>query len=321
MENCLQCQTGDIGKCRVSHITYKLICLEPNCPSFYFGETNRNGFSRGCEHLKDSLSKSLDTIEKSVIANHSWQCHEGNPIKIKMKLVNRYRCDPTGRTNAEAILIRNSNPEFLMNSKNEHNQPCDVKEKYETNKGNWENKKIAKRTKTEKDKLRTKISSNLNYNADSEVKENVVSITTPLSEDKDQPLARPLNNKLKINIEPKTMLTKVKTNLENYNPDSRILMIPTNLDSRTADNIPISINSNQQNIPIDDSGNKVIGDGQKMTIPKASENFPKSPPSALFPLFNKDNLPKTFQGVKRQRKASVDLRQSNTIDKYLVHPK
>ena len=32
-------------------------------------------------------------------------------------------------------------------------------------------------------------------------------------------------------------------------------------------------------------------------------------------------LAKTFQGVKRQRKASVDQRQSNKIDKYLVNHK
>ena len=80
-KNCLQCRTGDVGKCRISHITYELICLEPGCLYFYFGETNRNGYSRGCEHLKDSLSKSLDTVEKSVIENHSWQITLVNVIK------------------------------------------------------------------------------------------------------------------------------------------------------------------------------------------------------------------------------------------------
>ena len=153
LENCLMCRSGNIGKCRISFITYLLECQEPSCPFFYFGETNRNGYSRGCEHLKDSLSKSLTTIEKSIIANHSWQKHEGKPIEIKMKMLKKYRCDPTGRQNAEAILIRNSNQDYLMNSKQEHRQPIDIKEKYENSKGVWEEKKLEKRTKFEKEKL------------------------------------------------------------------------------------------------------------------------------------------------------------------------
>ena len=82
-----------------------------------------------------------------------------------MKLINRYRCDPAGRQNAEAILNRNSDPDYLMNSKNEHIQPCDIKERYENNKGNWEIAKMAKRTKSEKESLRQKIKNHLQSNS------------------------------------------------------------------------------------------------------------------------------------------------------------
>ena len=91
MENCLQCSSGDVGKCRISHITYKLECQENGCPFYYFGETNRNGYSRGNEHMKDSRSQTIEGNEKSVISNHSFLHHEGKHIQVKMKMLNRYR--------------------------------------------------------------------------------------------------------------------------------------------------------------------------------------------------------------------------------------
>ena len=131
-------------------------CLEPECPFIYFGETNRNGYSRGSEHLKNSQSKTITGIEKSVISSHAFTHHDGKEIKVKMKMLNRYRADPTGRQNAEAILIRNSAKDILMNSKSEHIQPCDIKERYEKPSGTFEQSKLEKRTKIEKEKLRGK---------------------------------------------------------------------------------------------------------------------------------------------------------------------
>ena len=160
IENCLQCSNDDIGKCRISYITYKLECLEPECPFIYFGETNRNGYSRGSE--KNSQSKTITGIEKSVISSHAFTHHDGKEIKVKMKMLNRYRADPTGRQNAEAILIRNSSKDILMNGKSEHIQPCDIKERYEKPSGTFEQSKLEKRTKIEKEKLREKIRSVLN---------------------------------------------------------------------------------------------------------------------------------------------------------------
>ena len=78
-------------------------------------------------------------------------------------MLQKYRCDPTDRQNAEAILIRNAPSHLLMNSKQEHIQPCDVKEKYETSRGNWEDKKQEKLTKIAKEKLRSKIKEHLSF--------------------------------------------------------------------------------------------------------------------------------------------------------------
>ena len=43
-ENCIQCKTGDLGKCRISHAVYQYNCLDESCSFPYFGETNRNGY-------------------------------------------------------------------------------------------------------------------------------------------------------------------------------------------------------------------------------------------------------------------------------------
>ena len=162
IENCLQCSNDDIGKCRISYITYKLECLEPECHFIYYGETNRNGYSRGREHLQNSQSQTVAGIEKSVISSHAFIHHDGKEIKVKMKMLDRFRADPTGRQNAEAILIRNSSNDILMNGKSEHIQPCDIKERYEKPSGVFEQSKLEKRTKVEKEKLREKIRSALN---------------------------------------------------------------------------------------------------------------------------------------------------------------
>ena len=115
IENCLQCSNDDIGKCRISYITYKLECLEPECHFIYYGETNRNGYSRGREHLQNSQSQTVAGIEKSVISSHAFIHHDGKEIKVKMKILDRFRADPTCRQNAETILIRNSSNDILMN--------------------------------------------------------------------------------------------------------------------------------------------------------------------------------------------------------------
>ena len=81
-----------------------------------------------------------------------------------MKMIKSYRADSTGRQNAEAILIRNTPENILLNSKKEHIQPCDIKEKYEKVNGTWEEKKLEKRTKVEKEILRSKIKESLKKN-------------------------------------------------------------------------------------------------------------------------------------------------------------
>ena len=47
--NCFQCQTDEGGDCWREGVTYSLVCEEWGAE--YFGESGRNGFTRGGEHL------------------------------------------------------------------------------------------------------------------------------------------------------------------------------------------------------------------------------------------------------------------------------
>ena len=67
---------GDDGRCRVDGITYKLICK--GCDEVYVGETSKNAYTRGLEHLysviapvkdpskpKPTLRAHVDTLSRS----------------------------------------------------------------------------------------------------------------------------------------------------------------------------------------------------------------------------------------------------------------
>jgi hypothetical protein len=96
-EKCLMCLSGNTGVCHKSYILYKIECQAEDCKCVYIGESNRNGLSRGSEHLSDSQSKTVEGIEDSVIARHYWEKHDGMEQGVKMKLIKTFRGDPTGR--------------------------------------------------------------------------------------------------------------------------------------------------------------------------------------------------------------------------------
>ena len=237
--NCLQCSNNDIGKCRISHITYLIECLEVACLFKYYGETNRNGYSRGGEHLNDSKSQTLEGIEKSIIANHSWLHHDGRPIKTKMKMLNKYRCDPTGRQNAEAIHIRNAPADLLINSKAEHIQPCDIKERYEKIAGAFEQAKLEKRTKIEKLKLRTKIKATLNKNDEASISDELM-VTSEISKD------NILNPNLDIisqrDVDTRSQPTRFRILQGDTDLSSPAVPFISNFPANTSEQIPVLVN-------------------------------------------------------------------------------
>ena len=58
-ELCLMCSQDKSGNCKTSEILYQIECLDckaNNKKSIYIGESQKNGLTRGSQHLEDSLA-------------------------------------------------------------------------------------------------------------------------------------------------------------------------------------------------------------------------------------------------------------------------
>ena len=95
----------------------------------YIGETSRNLYSRGIEHLslyeKDS--------PKSFLHNHQVEQHNSEPADFDVKVIKSFK-DPLSRQVTEAVLIKNHTGE-LLNSKSEFYQPHIVRVRSEITRG------------------------------------------------------------------------------------------------------------------------------------------------------------------------------------------
>ena len=89
----------------------------------YIGETSRNAYLRGQEHLRNY--KNGDT--KSPIYKHAVAHHQGRrDVEFRMVVKNSFR-DPLTRQINEAVRISESNSEVQLNSKSEWHGPATVR--------------------------------------------------------------------------------------------------------------------------------------------------------------------------------------------------
>ena len=108
-ENCLVCVEGDGGRCRVDGITYKVTCKR--CDEVYVGETSKNAYTRGLEHLYSVTAPIRDpTKPKPTLRAHVDERHSADPSppKFKMEVTGVYAGDATKRQVSEAVKIRNT---------------------------------------------------------------------------------------------------------------------------------------------------------------------------------------------------------------------
>ena len=107
------------GRCRQSNVVYEIKC--GSCESRYIGETSRNGYTRGREHLKEYEKKS----KESVLHKHTLQKHssDDHSPKFTMKILSSHMT-AIDRQVTEAVRIANAPGSQLMNSKQEfgHNR-------------------------------------------------------------------------------------------------------------------------------------------------------------------------------------------------------
>ena len=103
-KDCFVCSTTKKGGCRSSSVTYKLNCIKEGCSFSYNGQTGKNGYSRGDEHIEDYRKKEAF----SVMWKHCQKQHLGIKQKFTMEIVDKCRGDPTKRQILEAIRIQNN---------------------------------------------------------------------------------------------------------------------------------------------------------------------------------------------------------------------
>ena len=127
-EDCPACRTGNSKLCHVCNVCYTIKC-KPCEDAVYFGESHRNLYSRGQEHIKKLEKKE----ESSFMFRHQMEKHGSNPVEFEMKVVKTFR-DPLSRQVTEAVLIKNHQGE-LLNSKSEFYQPSLIKIRSEIVKG------------------------------------------------------------------------------------------------------------------------------------------------------------------------------------------
>ena len=110
--NCFPCQTDEGGDCWREGITYSIICEECGEEvAAYFGESGRNGYTRGGEHLTNRLAEDEN---RSVLKLHANQHHNGAEVRFSMRVTGVHN-DSLDRGST----LPTSEGEFLMNRRGE----------------------------------------------------------------------------------------------------------------------------------------------------------------------------------------------------------
>ena len=117
--DCIACRKrkGEGGQCHRSNINYQIECqlCKDTTPTIYIGETSRNLYTRGGEHIHRSRE------EDSFMKKHMEDKHAGLEEDFRAKVTHMNK-DCLTRQVREGILIRRSSKE-LMNTKTEWFQP------------------------------------------------------------------------------------------------------------------------------------------------------------------------------------------------------
>jgi len=113
--DCIVCQTEGKGPCRATNVTYEIKCNK--CNQKYMGETSRNMYSRGKEHLREMDLHN----EKSVLWKHAQEKHQEVIPNFTCNITEIFQRDAMLRQIIEAVTINKEKPQNIMNTKSEWN--------------------------------------------------------------------------------------------------------------------------------------------------------------------------------------------------------
>ena len=129
--DCIACigESGEGGNCRRNNVNYEIqchLCPEEDRP-VYIGETSRNIYTRGKEHVSTGRSAGNreddgnEEEDASFMHRHVEQFHQGMEADFRAKVTKQNK-DSLSRQVREGVLIRRSTKKML-NSKSEWFQP------------------------------------------------------------------------------------------------------------------------------------------------------------------------------------------------------
>ena len=117
---CFVCTThvdDQKGNCRTSGVTYNITCDNQECAFIYNGQSGKNVFSRGKEHMDEYNRKR----NSSVLWSHCLEKHSGIQQTFTMTVKDTCRNDCMKRQILEAIRVRQTKPDHSMNTRTEWN--------------------------------------------------------------------------------------------------------------------------------------------------------------------------------------------------------
>ena len=125
---CFPCNTGSEGVCRRTGVGYEISCIicEQTIASKYAGESGRNLYMRGGEHISDCEKKVADKpLWKHILEKHGGRMEVGIFEHFKMILTGVF-FKPQRRKADEGVRISHLNPDTRMNSKDEFRQGTNI---------------------------------------------------------------------------------------------------------------------------------------------------------------------------------------------------
>ncbi len=121
-DNCFLCSTNGNGNCTATNVTYEIKCkacaaTENPVRHRYVGETSRNAYCRGKEHMEGLRGKR----DASVFWKHCKEVHDSEEVDFEMSVLGRYKNDCMMRQIMEAVSIESVPERELLNERTEWN--------------------------------------------------------------------------------------------------------------------------------------------------------------------------------------------------------